>query len=91
MESQTLQPLKQTGNVSENWTTWKQKFEIYSTTIELANRHNLSMPQFIRDIRNQSTQCEFRIENDLTNNAVMAMLTIGINDYPIREKLLQIG
>lgn len=34
-ESKALQPLKLTGNVSENWTTWKQKFEIYSTAIEL--------------------------------------------------------
>ena len=35
MEIRSLTPLNLSGNVSEKWTAWKQKFEIYSTAIEL--------------------------------------------------------
>lgn len=35
MDRKILQPINLKGNVAENWRTWKQRFEIYATAVEL--------------------------------------------------------
>lgn len=84
-----LQPINLMGNVAENWKQWLQKFEIYSTAVELdAKQEKIQCAQLLHHMGEQAINIfNSFIFNEEENNKIAILKSKFTNYFTPKKNL----
>ena len=87
MDGRGLNPLKMTGNMDENWKTWRQRFEIYATATELdAKEENIQCAQLLHYMGEEAINIYNTFQFKETEKNKIKVLKEKFNAYFVPKK-----